>query len=109
MPWDVRINSHPSLELSANSPSGVTLKAVADGPGTENPEKPSSAAEKANDTDASRPTAAPDDNVLFSAVTKLNEHLTTLHAALPARTAFVLLSGHSDPRTMSALAASAVR
>jgi RNA exonuclease 1 len=105
MPWDVRNSSHRSLELSANSPSGVTPKAVADGPGTENAEKPSSAAETANDTDTPQPSAAPDDNVLFSAVTKLNDHLTTLHAALPARTAFILLSGHSDPRTMSALAA----
>ena len=99
----MRNSSHLSLELSANSPSGVTPKAVADGPGTENAEKPSSAAEKANDTDTLQPSAAPD--VLFSAVTKLNDHLTTLHAALPARTAFILLSGHSDPRTMSALAA----
>ncbi|KAI0247770.1 hypothetical protein BJV78DRAFT_1242481 [Lactifluus subvellereus] len=30
---------------------------------------------------------------------------STLHAALPARTAFVPLSGHSIPRTMSTLAA----
>ncbi|KAI0248416.1 hypothetical protein BJV78DRAFT_799137 [Lactifluus subvellereus] len=83
----------------------VTPKAVADGLKTENPENPSSAAEKANDTGTPQPAPAPDGNVLFSAVTKLNDHLTTLHAALPARTAFILMSGHSDPRTMSALAA----
>jgi RNA exonuclease 1 len=35
----------------------------------------------------------------------LDAQLTALHAALPARTAFLLFSGHSDPRAMSALAA----
>jgi hypothetical protein len=44
-------------------------------------------------------------NALFTAVTNLNDHLTTLHAALPPRTALLLFSGHSDPRSMSALAA----
>jgi len=83
----------------------VTPKASLDGPGTGNPENSSGAAEKANDTDTPQPAAAPDENVLVSAVTKLNDHLTTLHAALPARTAFILFSGHSDPRKMSALAA----
>ncbi|KAN0141735.1 hypothetical protein V8E53_000197 [Lactarius tabidus] len=51
---------------------------------------------------------APDDsngNALFTAVTNLNDHLTTLHAALPPRTALLLFSGHSDPRSMSTLAA----
>jgi RNA exonuclease 1 len=44
-------------------------------------------------------------NVFFSApVTDLNAQLTSLHAALPPRTAFLLFSGHSDPRSMSALA-----
>jgi RNA exonuclease 1 len=43
-------------------------------------------------------------NVLFSAVTDLNAQLSTLHAALPPRTAFLLFSGHSDPRSMSTLA-----
>jgi len=42
--------------------------------------------------------------MLFSAVTNLNAQLTTLHAALPPRTAFLLFSGHSDPRSMSGLA-----
>lgn len=48
---------------------------------------------------------ASDDKLLLSAVAKVNDNLTTLHAALPARTAFILLSGHSDPRKISALAA----
>jgi RNA exonuclease 1 len=85
--------------------SGVTPKAGADGLGTENAENPSGAAEKADQSDTSHPPATPDNNVLFSAVTNLNAQLTALHAALPARTAFILFSGHSDPRAMSALAA----
>ena len=44
-------------------------------------------------------------NALFAATTNLNDHLTTLHAALPPRTALLLFSGHSDPRSMSTLAA----
>ncbi|KAI9434729.1 hypothetical protein H4582DRAFT_1881782 [Lactarius indigo] len=44
-------------------------------------------------------------NSLFAAVTDLNAHLTALHAALPPRTALLLFSGHSDPRSMSTLAA----
>ena len=44
-------------------------------------------------------------NALFTAAKNLNNHLTTLHAALPPRTALLLFSGHSDPRSMSTLAA----
>jgi len=44
-------------------------------------------------------------NVLFSAVTNLNAQLTMPHAALPPRTAFLLFPRHSDPRSMSVLAA----
>ncbi|KAI0061326.1 ribonuclease H-like protein [Artomyces pyxidatus] len=33
----------------------------------------------------------------------LDGHLAGLHAALPPRTAFIVFSGHSDPRRMSAL------
>ncbi|KAN0141687.1 hypothetical protein V8E53_000149 [Lactarius tabidus] len=54
------------------------------------------------------PLPAPDDsngNALFTAVTNLNYHLTTLHAALPPRTAPLLFLGHSDLRSMSTLAA----
>ena len=111
------------LELTRPYPlSGVTPKTGADGGvGSENPEtsrnntiptEKASHAAVATDTDTvpspSPPTAASPDqnqnnNVLFSAVTDLNAQLTTLHAALPPRTAFVLFSGHSDPRSMSAL------
>ena len=73
------------------------------GPGS--PENPSSAAEIAIHTDTPQPPPAPDDKVLFSVVMKLNDHLTMLHAALPARTSFILFSGHSDPRKISAVAA----
>jgi hypothetical protein len=95
-------------------PSGVTPKTDG-GVGSENPETSRNNTipiEKANHADIppSPPTATPLDqnqnnNVLFSAVTNLNAQLTTLHAALPPRTAFLLFSGHSDPRSMSALAA----
>jgi RNA exonuclease 1 len=105
MPLGVRIPARPLLQPSADSLSGVTPKASADGPGTENPENPSSAAEKGNHSDAPPLPPAPNNNVLFSAVTNLNAHLTALHAALPPRTALILFSGHSDPRTMSTLAA----
>ena len=44
-------------------------------------------------------------NALFAAVTNLKAYLTTLHAALPPHTALLLFSGHSDPRSMSTLAA----
>ncbi|KAH9965648.1 hypothetical protein BJV74DRAFT_869879 [Russula compacta] len=99
----------------------ITPKANADGvPGSENTENhdPGSATvpegatngdalPSASTTSTTTPAAArtPDKNVLFTAVTELNAHLTALHAALPARTAFLLFSGHSDPRRMSALAA----
>ena len=59
--------------------------------------------------DAETPSSPPppdgNSNALLQAVTNLNAHLTTLHAALPPRTAFLLFSGHSDPRSMSRLAA----
>ncbi|KAI0255657.1 hypothetical protein BJV78DRAFT_1177595 [Lactifluus subvellereus] len=68
-------------------------------------EDSSNTAERAKHTDTPQPQPAPDDKVLFSAIAKLNDHLTTLHAGLPARTAFILFSGHSNPLTMSTLAA----
>ncbi|KAH7907300.1 hypothetical protein BJ138DRAFT_1014736 [Hygrophoropsis aurantiaca] len=40
---------------------------------------------------------------LASAQQTLNTQLQTLYAALPARTALVIFTGHSDPRRMSAL------
>ena len=97
--------------------SGVTPKASADSGGPENTETSRNNAvptENANhaataDTPPVPPTAASpdqnDDNVLFSAVSNLNAQLTALHAALPPQTAFLLFSGHSDPRSMSTLAA----
>lgn len=110
------------LELTRSFPfPGVTPKTGADGGvGSENPETSRNnntpienadhpAVATDTDTPPSPPAAtSPDHNqnndVLFSAVTNLNVQLTTLHAALPPRTAFLLFSGHSDPRSMSALA-----
>ena len=103
----------PSLESVATNwlvltSSGITPKAGADGP--ENAENPGSAAvpENANGVDdapRSPPLQPPPEkNVLFESVTSLDEPLTALHGALPRRTAFLIFSGHSDPRRMSALA-----
>jgi len=38
-----------------------------------------------------------------TAYSALNSHLSLIHAALPSRTAFLIFTGHSDPRAMSAL------
>jgi len=58
------------------------------------------------DTSWSPPSQSlPEKNVLFEAITSLDAQLTTLHAALPPHTAFLLFSGHSDPCAMSALTA----
>lgn len=93
--------------IDSSSSTGITPKE-----GPENAENPSNSAVAENtnpaDPDTSQsppPQSPPEKNVLFEAVTSLDAQLTTLHAALPPRTAFLLFSGHSDPRTMSALAA----
>ncbi|KAI0032017.1 hypothetical protein K488DRAFT_50840 [Vararia minispora EC-137] len=52
--------------------------------------------------DATAPAPSPS---LASVLPALDSHLTQLHASLPPRTALVLVSGHSDPRRMSALSA----
>ena len=60
------------------------------------------------ETESTKTPPPPEDksnNALFAAVTNLNAYLTTLHAALPPHTALLLFSGHSDPRSMSTLAA----
>ncbi|KAF8462662.1 hypothetical protein DFH94DRAFT_831793 [Russula ochroleuca] len=78
---------------------------------TENAENDANHDAAAADTPPVPPAAAasPDqnqtNNTLFSAVSNLDAQLTALHAALPPRTAFLLFSGHSDPRSMSVLAA----
>lgn len=36
-------------------------------------------------------------------LSQLNQHLKSLHGALPTRTALVIFTGHSDPQRMSAL------
>jgi len=91
----------------------VTPRSGTDGnPAVENPETPRGvvAPASSDNTNPSSPpsaaTVAADDepkNILYSAVTNLEALLTRLHAALPPRTAFLLLSGHSDPRAMSVL------
>ncbi|KAK2461339.1 hypothetical protein APHAL10511_006866 [Amanita phalloides] len=55
--------------------------------------------------DAPLPESAPPPTreELVKTLIALDEHLLTLHAALPPRTAFVILSGHSDPRRMAIL------
>jgi RNA exonuclease 1 len=41
--------------------------------------------------------------MLASILTNLNIQLKTLHAGLPARTALLIFTGHSDPRRMASL------
>lgn len=38
----------------------------------------------------------------------LNDNLTAIHNALPLMTAFILLSGHGDPRKMSEMSSKKV-
>ncbi|KAH9061888.1 hypothetical protein EDB87DRAFT_383981 [Lactarius vividus] len=66
---------------------------------------PTGTAETTTENAETPSTADRNGNTLFAAVTDLNAHLTALHAALPPRTALLLFSGHSDPRSMSTLAA----
>ncbi|KAH8114295.1 hypothetical protein DFH11DRAFT_1727273 [Phellopilus nigrolimitatus] len=49
--------------------------------------------------------APPDANAIDSALKTLNAHVSIVHASLPARTAFVVFTGHADPRTMVELQA----
>lgn len=49
------------------------------------------------------PLAEPSPIVLANAQATLNNQLTTLYASLPPRTAFIIFTGHSDPRRMASL------
>jgi hypothetical protein len=59
------------------------------------PEQPQSSPEKDKE----------EKNILFDTVMTLDKQFTTLHAALPPHTAFLLFLGHGNPHAMSALAA----
>lgn len=52
-----------------------------------------------------QPVAEPNGVSEDDALRTLNSHLTIIHATLPPRTAFVVFTGHSDPRPMVALQA----
>ncbi|TFK22234.1 ribonuclease H [Coprinopsis marcescibilis] len=47
--------------------------------------------------------ATPDE--IQASLKMLNEHLQTIHSALPPRTALLIFTGHSDPRRMTQLSA----
>jgi RNA exonuclease 1 len=49
------------------------------------------------------PTPPPTQEALNEALKTLNTQLTNIHGNLPPRTAFIIFTGHSDPRRMSAL------
>ena len=91
------------------SSTGIAPKADADGPESAEIASNGAVAEKANpadiDTSQSPPPQSPSKSVLFDAVTYLDAQLTMLRAALPPRASFLLFSGHSAPRAMSALTA----
>lgn len=40
---------------------------------------------------------------------KLNEHIRAIHKSLPINTAFIIMSGHGDPRTVTALTSKKAR
>ena len=106
----------PSSISEPTSPQGITLKpdnlAVA-----ENAEKQHLTGEavtktetetensETENTEVSPPPRDKSNDALLAALTKLNAYLTTLRAALPPHTALLLFSGHSDPRSISTLAA----
>lgn len=58
-----------------------------------------------NDTVVLDPSIAPSAALVTvdQAVINLNDRLARLYSILPPRTAFVVFSGHSDPRKMTAL------
>ncbi|VDB86857.1 unnamed protein product [Peniophora sp. CBMAI 1063] len=56
-------------------------------------------------TDPTVPSDPPPPPTLKEALTNLNARLAEIHAALPPRTALIVMSGHSDPREMSKLSA----
>ncbi|KAF9526559.1 ribonuclease H [Crepidotus variabilis] len=58
----------------------------------------------ASDTPENVPVTPPPSAEELAPVLKdLNRHLTALHASLPPRTAFLIFTGHSDPRKMAQL------
>ena len=105
MPLDVREFFLLTLTpLTLPSTTGITPKAdplvVPDKAAGDAPETKAETSEVQQS-----PPDASTGNALFTAAKDLNDHLTTLHTALPPRTALLLFSGHSDPRSMSTLAA----
>jgi RNA exonuclease 1 len=54
-----------------------------------------------NGADADR--SDPSEEELEEALERFNERLTRLHTALPANTALIVMTGHSDPRPMLTL------
>ncbi|KAN0141690.1 hypothetical protein V8E53_000152 [Lactarius tabidus] len=66
--------------------------------------KPNLVGEAQTKTESSEHRPDNNSNALFTAVTNLNDHLTTFHAALPPRTMLLLFSEHGDPRSTSTLA-----
>lgn len=57
----------------------------------------------APDTPLPPPVPPPAPEALTETLQTLNTQLATIHANLPARTAFIIFTGHSDPRKMAAL------
>lgn len=57
------------------------------------------------DATAPNTPATIDADAVNTALKSLNAHMSVIHASLPPRTAFVVFTGHSDPRTMVALQA----
>ncbi|KAI0742256.1 hypothetical protein C8Q80DRAFT_1109102 [Daedaleopsis nitida] len=80
----------------ADARGWITPKATGDASVTDTTAAPASAA-------ASSPPESQSPADLQAVLVALDAQLRTLYAALPARTAFVIFTGHADPRRMAAL------
>lgn len=78
------------------------LVGLADTLGWITPRAPQDSAPTAAPLPAAPPTS-PTQEQLQTTLASLNAHLSKIHASLPPRTAFVLFTGHSDPRRMTQL------
>jgi len=101
------VTSLSNLHLVDRIVTGITPKAGAEDADDQNLTGAVTETKTGNaEAPSSSPAPPPDgnSNTLFAA-TNLNAHLPALQAVLPLRTALLLFSGHSDPHSMSALAA----
>jgi hypothetical protein len=101
------LTSHALSSVTDQTITGITPKAD-NIVGTEKARNRTLVGKAGTKTESSEVKLPPPDdksNALFATVTTLNDHFTTLHAALLSRTALLLFLGHSDLCSISTLAA----